>query len=60
MPGLVPGIHVVTRHDRFRTSTLLRGGGWRGSLGLTLNLPAWIPGTSPGMTDTALINNGKS
>jgi hypothetical protein len=21
MPGLVPGIHVVTEHDRIRTST---------------------------------------
>jgi hypothetical protein len=47
MPGLVPGIHVVTGHDGFRTSTFSAAAAGVGSLELALNVPAWMPGTSP-------------
>jgi hypothetical protein len=59
MPGLVPGIHVVTGHDGFRTSTFSAAAAGAVVLELALNVPAWMPGTSPGTTDTVLINHRK-
>jgi hypothetical protein len=59
MPGLVPGIHVVTGLDGCRTSTLSAAAPDVIVLGPALDVPTWMSGTSPVMTDMALITQGK-
>jgi hypothetical protein len=50
--GLVPGIHAVGRRVGFKTSTLVRSQARR-RLAPALNVPAWMAGTSPAMTEPA-------
>jgi hypothetical protein len=59
MPGLVAGIHVVTGLAGCRTSTLSAAAPDAIVLGPALNVPTWMTGTSPVMTDRALITLGK-
>jgi hypothetical protein len=59
MPGLVPGIHVVTGLAGCRNLYAFGAAPDVIVFGTVLNVPAWMPGTSPGMTDRALITQVK-